>query len=309
MKNLSRTLLLSLILVFSACQKDLSKSKLEIDEELFASISECESPKLKDAPEKFVYFLKQWHLGPNADTTKRPATEFPQYTNQQAIFAQIIEWTHKETKAAIFMEGCEGVLDQSFKGRYNGHDLASLSKLSDEDLSLTLTHLGLKFLSYSLRHPGSLSISCGDDDELVAAHSLSFSDLRGYVGFLERLEHNKKTNPALYAKYADGARSVLKLEGDKSDVEAALSKKISEKVDLFERYVKERNDVFLSHIDQTAGPAIVILGGVHADDFKAKLEAKGIGCKILTPVGYPNSDDSGLLKELREKFNRHPKDS
>ncbi len=309
MNKLSRSLLLlSLLICTYACQKEekVAKPTPIIDESLFSSITSCQEGSNTD---HFVYFLKQWHLGPKADTAVRPPADFPQYRNQQAIFAQLIEWSHKDIAGTVLMEGCEGELGSNIKARFNGHDVESLSKLSDDDLSYVLTHLGLKYYVYSARHPSRLKVKCGDDQKLIEAHSLSFSDLRGYMGFYDRLAHNKNSNPDLYQKYAAGAREVLKLGATGGEVEEALKEKIVEKIDLFESYIKERNDVFLREVQENKGNSFVVLGGVHAKDFQEKLEALGIGCKIMTPLGYPDVDDGAIIKELKEKFSHLPERS
>lgn len=273
-------------------------------------MAEVENCKEGSDHSKFVYFIKQWHLGPKADTTLRPPTEFPQYMNQQAIYGQLVQWSEKESKGIILMEGCEGELRQKEETRFNGLTLGDLLKMPENELHLALTHLGMKFYAYKTHHPSQLEVTCGDSESLISKHALTYSDLRGFVGFYERLAASKEKSPELYEKYLKGAREVLELGADsKVLVTDALKERILSKLQSFEEFIEARNDAFLKQIEKQAGVVIVILGGVHAPDFKEKLEARGIGCKLLTPVGYPGEDESELVKSLKAKFNHHPERS
>ncbi len=305
MKYLSRLPLFSLFL-FLSCQPQTPLAPLTIDKGFIQNVVNCENAT---DSERFVYFIKQWHLGPKAVTRVRAATKFPQYTNQQAIYGQLVQWAEQRASAEILMEGCEGELSVEDKTRFNGFNLEELLKLPESELHLALTHLGLKFKAYLSHHPSQLNVSCGDSSALVQKHSLTFSDLRGYIGFYERLLNSKNSKPELYEKFLKGAREVLGLTDSASSVTEALRAKIVDKVEEFDELIQARNDVFLRQIDTLEGNVIVILGGVHAADFKEKLQARGVGCKILTPIGYPSEDESSLIKDLKAKFNHHPKRS
>lgn len=300
MKKFSRVVFLMVALLACSSNKTLQQgTALVADPELVKPVAQCENSR--EDSERYVAFLKQWHLSPKANTVLSDPKTFDQFENQYAIYKQIEKWVQAGALDTVVVEGCEGEIKAGFTTNFNGQTLEALSELAPEELDTALTQLGIKLKA---RFGDQLKVVCGDDEKLIQEHGLVLSDIRGFAGIYERATQSQNKDPKAYARYMSTARDVLKLAASSSDKEvlALLRQRIRERLDQYEELLHLRNDSFLKVMQGLNERTIaVVLGGLHTEDFYDQLGKRGDSCDFYEPAGYIENE-SGLLDALREKF-------
>ncbi len=249
---------------------------------LVSKIGSCKSEK--GAPK--VLLVKQWHLAPTT-ITKGFRERYPQERNQTAIFIYLADKAKHKKIDLVVGEGCEGEINDGFTTKFNGWDLASLkqNRPNTRKFERILTHVPMKL---EARFNDRLLTVCGDNEKLIQEGNLRLSNLRGWAGY-----HSKLSDPALAEDkkkmFAEAAINLLKVD-QSTPIEKLISliqDKISEELDLFKKSLNERNDSFVKTLQSYPfKTAAVVIGGLHIQDLKSKVEAAGFGCDIIEPVGY-----------------------
>jgi hypothetical protein len=246
-----------------------------------------------------VWIFKQWHANAALDTHDRAkGKDLPQAANQAAIFRQLDRWVSAGKIGTVVAEGCAGELTRESQTRFNGwnaHELESESGKSgyaDEIVSSVP-------LKLEARYGGRVRTLCGDTDALIRENLLAFSDARGIVGFLTRLEQHKN-DPVRAKTYLDGVIELYKLPADTSLQQSVvrLNTELRKAVARIHAAIDKRNESAMRAIlDSGAQQIAVVYGGMHAAGLKALLEKRGAACEVVEPAGYQN-DEGALLEQL-----------
>jgi hypothetical protein len=270
---------------------------LEVEPSNGQAVLECRHPVEGSV---HVWIFKQWHADPSIDThDPAKARALPQAANQTAIFKQLDRWVGAKKIKTVVAEGCSGELTRASKTKWNGWTVQDLMPVAngpryDEIVANVPEKLEAKYFH-------SLHVLCGDDDALIRAHLLAFSDVRGAYGFLSRLVQYKE-DPAQARKYLDGVIEVFKLPPS-TTLEEALTRmrsELSRSMARLHAALDKRNEKLLSVIQSSKDKEIaVVYGGLHAPGLVSLLEGKGIGCTVVEPTGYQN-DEAELVKQLDE---------
>lgn len=282
---------------------------------LTAGLAYAAAPELKPAYGKAVargktngaprvWLFKQWHPAPGVDlrssASERP---IPQQTNQTAIYEQLDAWITAGSVQSVVAEGCAGEITAGFQPKFNGWDLAALkAKAKEPGYAQLVSSVPLKL---EAKHGDRVQTLCGDDDELIQKNNLAFSDARGTLGFLTRLEQYRN-DEARAKTYLEGARQILKLPADAPasqvipKLRAAIKADIARARDLIEQrnaHVVSRVQVALA--GNPKHQAAIVFGGVHADGIAAGLDRIGVPFVVVEPVGY-DAHEANLFKRLDE---------
>jgi hypothetical protein len=255
---------------------------------------------------RFVLLMKQWHLSPNQITKPNvPGTErqlnkkIPQAENQIALYRMLETWISQDSLKTVLVEGCSRGISRGFETRYNGWNLRALEKrAADADYASVITHLGLKL---EAKLGPVVDTVCADSGELIRAHNLAFSDARGVAGFLSRLEGASSDDPKVRT-YLMSVIDMYGLPPSTTTTEAItkLRGELKDVINRVQRGFEERNKLMVRKaMSGPARPMALIVGGAHAPDLKARLEKEGVGCAVITPVGYRSEDDELLSKLSR----------
>lgn len=263
---------------------------------LLKKISSCKTPAAKDA--HTVMVIKQWHLPPKT-ITKGFRERYPQEKNQSAIYLALSDKIKKKKLQMIVAEGCEGEINQDFTQSFNGWDYDSLKAQSFRkryDRIITLVPLKLE-----ARYGDKVLTMCGDNNELIREGNLRLSNLRGWAGFWSRLTETD-ADAEKTKLYAEAAAELLKLPKTTSVKELLpqIKEHLKEELDLFQKSLAERNDSFVKVIQAKNVPtAAIVIGGLHAEDLKLKLEAAGFACDVYEPSGYQRQDEQ-LIQDFKK---------
>jgi hypothetical protein len=269
------------------------------------SVGACKAAK----PSAHIWFFKQWHLGPKLDTTDIKKSEsLPQEANQKALFDQLDTWIASGKLKTIIAEGCSsGEMTEATPLKFNGWDIAGLkAQLANPDYDSILTSVPLKL---EAKYGSKIHVICGDDDELAKKNALAFSDARGEVGYLTRLDQYKN-DPTKAAGYLE---DVVKLYHMPSNTTVAqgiskLKSELGNSINQVEEFIGKRNDHLVEvavKVAQSKTPSddiAIVFGGAHTAGAKALLEAKGLNCEIVEPTGYPadDRDEAKMIQRLKE---------
>lgn len=260
-------------------------------------VASCDAPK----GAKKVLLIKQWHLSPRT-ITKGFKEKYQQEKNQTAIYKNLNEQVKKKKLQLVVAEGCEGEINSDFKTTFNGWDLESLRKQSQtKGFDKIITNVPLKL---EARWGDKLLTLCGDNDKLIQEGNLRSSNLRGWMGFWTKLNEGKG-DPDKLKLYSEAAADLLKMPKDTAieKLQAKIKERFKEELDLFATSLKERNTSFVNVLkDRQFDTAAIVIGGLHADDLKAKLQAAGLACEVLEPTGYVREDEN-LIKEFQRALN------
>lgn len=260
---------------------------------LLNKVGSCKAGK--DARQ--VLLIKQWHLSPRTQT-KGFKEKYPQEKNQSAIYIGLADKIKSKKLALVVAEGCEGEINDQFVTRFNGWDYSALKAQSQtKNYPKIITHVPLKL---EARYQDKILTVCGDSERLIQEGNLRISNLRGWAGFWSRLTE-KSANPEKLKLYSEAAAELLKVPKDTppSVMLPQIKDKIRSELELFQKSLSERNDGFVKALQaHPEGPAAIVIGGLHADDLKAKLEAAGFGCDVIEPSGYQREDEE-LVKEFQ----------
>ena len=257
-------------------------------------VSACDAPK--DAAR--VMLIKQWHLAPT-NITKSFKEKYPQERNQTAIYNSLNDAIKKKKVQIVVGEGCEGEINSEFKGSFNGWDYASLKGLAlTRNYPRIVTHVPLKL---EARHGDKLMTICGDNEAQIKEGNLRLSNLRGWVGFWTRLQE-----PAADAErlklYSDAAAELLKVSKDTPlpTIQSKIKDSIRQELALFTKSLNERNGAFVKSLEgREFKTAAIVIGGLHAQDLKAKLQTAGYACDVYEPLGYRPADEN-LIQEFEK---------
>jgi hypothetical protein len=295
-----KTLLLALGSVFyAAAQAD--SATPDIDPHLARIVDHCQPAARPLKQAKQVLFFKQWHLAPKTLTTDiESSKKLPQYLNQKELYEQVDAWIVQKKVSALIAEGCPYPRAVSLDSpeNFNGWTVSSLSARSGQsDYADVLTNVAFKL---EAKWKSVLIASCGDDEDASKNGSLAFSDGRGVVGFLSRLEQYRN-DPDHARTYLDGVIEIYHLSPSTTVEQAIhhLNLELKKVVDSIEKWTEARNEKLVRAILANPNPVIVtVFGGAHASGVKTLLEKNGIGCTILEPVDY-RDDESELLAQLK----------
>jgi hypothetical protein len=263
----------------------------------------CRTPKTEDKsptlePNKTVLLIKQWHLPPTT-ITKGFKERYPHETNQSAIYRYLNERVRTHYVDMIVGEGCQGEIDENFAVKFNGWDLESLRKISQQkNFDRVLTHIPLKI---EARHQDGIRTFCADDESLIQEGNLRLSNLKGWLGYLSRLSDDQADKDKL-ALYSESASNLLKIEKEIAipDLLKLIREKMREELNAFKKSIEERNQVVVKTLnEQSFTRAALVIGGLHAKDLQNKLELAGFDCEVLEPPGYGEEDE-----KLFQEFSR-----
>ena len=248
-------------------------------------------------------------MPPSVNTTDiESSKKLPQYANQTAIYEQLNSWISAGKLKTIIAEGCGGQStshsnsEATFKTdvHFNGWDLAALKAAStSENYDSILTSVPLKL---EAKYGDKIHTLCGDDEALIKKNSLAFSDARGELGFLTRLEQNQN-NPDRAKLYLDGVIELYRLPAGTTIAQAItrLKSELQKSVDQVEQGIQKRNEHLVDVISSAPRDSniVVVFGGAHASGVESLLEKKQMNCTIVEPSGYQDDEDQ-LLQKLKE---------
>jgi hypothetical protein len=270
----------------------------ELRKELTQKVETCHVKH----PSKYVYFFKQWHLAPSKDTRTEieQSLEAPQHDNQLAIFIQLDKWIREKQKMAIYAEGCAypNEINSHSEDKFNGWTVADLStKANDSNYADIMTNIGYKIAA---RWKRNARVVCGDDSDAMRLGLRSFSDARGILGYLSRLEQYKLT-PEKSKGYLDDVIELYHMSKETTADQAItrLNLELRKTVDSIEHSIAVRNERLVNAIaDDDSRLVAVVFGGAHAAGVQKLLEKRGIGCSIVEPWGYQD-DEAEMLEHLK----------
>ncbi len=247
---------------------------------------------------KNVMVLKQWHLAPKS-VTKGFKEKYPQEKNQTAIYKVIEEGVKRGELQLLVSEGCEGEIDEKFTPTFNGWDFASLkvqSQTKAYEKIITLVPLKIK-----AKYGDKIQTVCGDSEALIQEGNLRLSNLRGWMGFIDRLGENKGTSDQTKL-YSESAAELLKAPKDTpiDKLVVQIKERIKQDLDGYYKSLNARNDSFVKTlVEKDFEKAAIVVGGMHAADLRDKLEKAGLGCEIFEPPGYQR-DDEKLVQDFQK---------
>jgi hypothetical protein len=258
----------------------------------------CRAPK--NSPKKVanqrVYFFKQWHLPPEANTRLKPGPH-PQDSNLESIYLQLDRWIEERKIQSVIAEGCTGMLDESSSYSVNGWTVKDLqAEVPKPGFSKITTSVPLKL---EARHGSTLSTLCGEKEGLVKEQLLGFSDARADVGYLSRILQYQK-DPVRLKPYLADVVDLFKLPKGTTapQAAAAIKKDLKKTLQGIRETLDKRNRSLVDAIlASKAQDVAVVYGGMHADGVKTLLEKRGIECLIIEPTDYQNNE-ADLLKQL-----------
>lgn len=256
-------------------------------------VDSCQVPKSS----KLVAIIKQWHLPPTT-ATKGFKERYPQETNQSDIYNAVSNMIKKKKIQLLVAEGCEGEINGEFKTVFNGWDLNSLKNESQRrNFDRILTNVAMKL---EARHGDKILTLCGDNEKLIQEGNLRISNLRGWLGFWTRLT-DSKNDPERQKLYGQAAADLLRLSHDTpaDKLIEQIKEQMKSDLEAFQKSLNDRNDGFVKVVgEQPFQTAAVVIGGLHAEDLKKKLQAAGIGCDVLEPRGYQREEED-LVRQFQ----------
>lgn len=250
-----------------------------------------------------VWVVKQRHAPPGLDTKSSAAAGSAYRANQSAVYRQLESWVGRGQVPVVVAEGCQGSLDDREDIKFNGWSLADLKARSRrKDYADLVSSVPLKL---EARFGAKVKTVCGDDESLLKETNRAFSDARGTVGFLTRIQQYRDDPERLHT-YLDGVRELYKLPASAGADEAVAKLKADLKgaVDRIEALGRKRDEKPVEVVAGLGAAQIaMVYGGSHAKGIADALKAKGIDCTVLEPVGYVpdgESGEEGLMLRLKE---------
>ena len=260
---------------------------------LLTKVASCATVK----PTRTVQIIKQWHLPPKT-ITKGFRERYPQERNQSAIYIALADKIKNKKLDLVVAEGCEGEINQDFTTAFNGWDLTSLQKMAQtKGFDRIIAHVPLKL---EARFGDKILTICGDNNRLIQEGNLRISNLRGWAGYWMRLREGgnlEKSKP-----YAETVADILKIPRDTpvDKIIPQVQEHMKEDLEAFKKSLADRNEQFVKVLQShDFKQAAVVIGGLHAEDLKAKLQAAGFGCDVLQPSGYQREDEN-LLQDFEK---------
>lgn len=266
-----------------------------------AALKKVASCETKKDSTKYVAVVKQWHLAPKT-ITKGFKEKYPQELNQTNIFLALNEQIKKKKLQIVVAEGCEGEINNDFKTAFNGWTLESLKKEAQrKNYERIVSHVPLKL---EARHGDKVLTLCGDNDKLIQEGNLRVSNLRGWFGFWLRLADNGE-DAEKRKLFAETAADLLKVsrETPVEKLVEQVKERLKSELEAFNKSLKDRNDSFVKVLaDKEFTQAAIVIGGLHAEDLKQKLQAAGFNCDVFEPRGYEREDED-LVKDFEKALN------
>lgn len=267
------------------------KAKSEL--KLVSSCPQTESPKT-------VWLIKQWHLAPET-VTKGFREKYPQEPSQTAIYKFLSNSVQNKDIDLVVGEGCEGEITEKFEKTFNGWNYTSLKAESKgKKYDRLLTHIPLKL---EARWTDKVKSYCGDSEAMIREGQIRLSNMRGWYGFLLRFGDSQLAEDHK-SELAAAANQLLKHRKPKAvkDLIPEIRTKLKEELASFENSLQKRNDAFIKILsEQDYKSAAVVIGGLHSEDLRSKVEKQGFNCKIYEPPRYPAEDES-LIESFRKKI-------
>ncbi|MGE0528555.1 MAG: hypothetical protein AB7G93_21180 [Bdellovibrionales bacterium] len=246
---------------------------------------------------KTVWIIKQWRL-PSTTITKGFREKYPQEKNQTAIYKALSESIKKKEIQLVLGTGCEGEINEDFETKFNGWDYASLKKISQtRSYPKILSHVPLKL---EARYGEKTLTLCGDSEKLIEEGNIRLSNLRGWLGFWNRLTESQ-ADPEKLKLYSETAASLLRVPKDTpaEKILSLIKENIRADLEGFQKSLADRNERFVKQVQEhDYKTAAIVVSGPHIDDLKEKLQAAGLNCQILEPPGYDKSDEK-LIEEFQ----------
>ena len=244
--------------------------------------------------------LKQWHLSPSDITTDIEKSKLkPQFNSQKETYLYAKNLIEKGDINLVIAEGCEGEIKSNSKLNFNGWTLPKLIELNQsESFADILAPIPMKLKA---KFP-SLKVICGDNQELIKKNLLAMSDLRGFFGFYSRLLENLTRNPLVYENYAKELKKLYPNAVGDDPIEFSRERS-QESLELFMKFIYERNNVFKSTVLKNKNKkSLIIIGGLHADNLKSQLESF-TKVEVVSASDYPEKDKEyiEIVRKLIEK--------
>jgi hypothetical protein len=275
---------------------------LAVDPKWAQVVGHCKTPAR--ASKKEVWVFKQWHLAPSVDTHDRArAAKLPQAVNQTALYRQLEAWITAKKIDALVAEGCSGELTRASALKINGWSMPELEAASRQP-KYDKEVVGSVALKLEAKHGDALRTLCGDDEASMKESLLAFSDARGILGYMTRLEENRD-NPAKARNYLDGAIGLLKLPRDSTidQVMPRLGSELKKAIERVHASLEKRNEKAVEAALSAPGNRVaLVFGGLHAAGIQKALEKKGVACTVVQPSGYQD-DEAKLLQRLDSLLN------
>ena len=262
---------------------------------LLTKVGACKAAA-KEAP--MVMVVKQWHLPPKT-VTKGFKEKYPQEKNQSAIYLALADKIKNKKLDIVVSEGCEGEINGEFTGVFNGWDIESLrgqSQRKGYDRILTLIPMKLE-----ARYGAKVQTVCGDNEKLVQEGNVRVSNMRGWAGFYTRLTE-PSTDEEKKKLFTEAAAELLKMSKDTPAEELLpkIKEKLGAELELFNKSLTDRNDFMVKALEgKTFKTAAIVIGGLHVDDLKTKLETAGFNCELFEPTGYAREEED-LIKDFQK---------
>lgn len=299
-------ILVGISATFLGIAPSIGAEALVLDSHWGKSVSVCQNTSSSTGPR--VWFFKQWHLAPSVNTADIEASKsLPQYPNQAAIYNQLNKWIASGKLKTIIAEGCGGQtnleMNSKTSARFNGWGIPALkADLSSKSYDDILTSIPLKL---EAKYGDRIHTLCGDDDALIKKNALAFSDARGELGYLSRLEQYK-ADPERVKLYLDGVIELYHLPAS-TTIDQAITRlniELQKSVDQIDQWIQKRNEHLVDIISNaphaSGDPDLaVVFGGAHAAGVEALLEKKGMNCTIVEPTGYED-DEAVMLQKLKD---------
>ena len=272
-----------------------AKTSLELESSLENKVVASCKPT---ASKKHVWLFKQWHLSPSVDTKDfAKAAALPQAKNQTSIYQQLDRWITDGKLSFLVAEGCTGELTADSNLTFNGWTGQMLkAEASKAHYAEIISNVALKL---EAKHGETLKTLCGDDPALLKENSLAFSDARGALGFLTRLDQHKN-DPARAKNYLAGVIEIYKLPKTTTIQQALarLKKELKSSLSRVQSAIKKRDAMAFQGLKQLTSPeSAIVFGGLHTKGIVALLEKNGVNCTVVEPAGYQNSENE-LLEQL-----------
>ena len=245
--------------------------------------------------------IKQWHLTPQTKTLNiEKAMQIPQFENQKNIYLKLVKLRQENKLDLVIAEGCEGELTDNFDETYNGWNLANLkANLKSSQFENILAPIPMKLKA---KFP-KLDVLCGDNLNLVIKHLKSASDMRGFFGFYQKLTELKQVGDN--ERFDLYQRKLKEVHPDLSPGQDPIkfSKAgVIDSLEEFEKLIEERNKIFEKIIlENIEKEPVVIIGGLHVEDLKQRLQKKSIEVEVIVPSGY-RDDELSLLQKFKDFF-------
>ena len=263
-----------------------------------------QSETCKPAPapnKKTVYIIKQWNL-PATTVTRGFKEKYVQEKNISAIYQDLVDKIKKKKFDLVVAEGCEGEINSEFSQTFNGWDLETLKKESHlKNYDRVITNIPLKI---EARFGDKIHAICGDSLKQIQEGNVRVSNLRGWMGFWERLKNSPKESghDENLKLYAEAAADLLKISRTTplAEIRKQIQAQIKSELESFKVSLTERGGAFAKVLhDQDFTNAAVIVSGIQASNVKSKIEEAGMDCVVLTPPGYSTSEEN-LLRDFEK---------